>query len=198
MGAAEFSTCELYVSAARQRAIRGRRLPGERAGSAKPWPRPRAPLSFASPETRWPRDGVTVMEEADDRDGGAHWARKVGLTAAVLLSLAACPALADDPLSVILARRTPAADEHAQPRGPGRRLFREEHLRVATRLTDHGDPDPAKLRRGQSDICPEPIEPMLEHFDDGVRMKMFLSSADSFHRGHRRARRQSGERPWPI
>ena len=110
----------------------------------------------------------------------ARWARKVGLTAAVLLSLAACPALADDPLSVILARRTPPLMNALNLVAQGAGFYREEHLRVTTRLTDQAIQTLRSCASGQSDICPMPIEPMLEHFDDGVRMKMFLSSADTF------------------
>lgn len=111
---------------------------------------------------------------AGRRMGGAVF----GILALFLLG--ARPALADDNLSVILARKTPPMMNALNMVAQGAGFYREEHLRITTRLTDEAIQTLRSCSAGQSDICPMPIEPMLEHYDDGVRMKMFLSSADTF------------------
>ncbi|HVY33912.1 MAG TPA: ABC transporter substrate-binding protein [Caulobacteraceae bacterium] len=105
--------------------------------------------------------------------------RAVLVAIAVLLS-AAGPALADDALSVIIAQKTPPLMNALNLVAQGAGFYREEHLQVTTRFTDEAIKTLMSCTRGESDICPMPIEPMLEHYDDGVRMKMFISSADTF------------------
>lgn len=110
----------------------------------------------------------------------SSWLRKAGLLAAGLLLLATRPALADDALSVILAKRTPPLMNALNLVAEGAGFYREEGLRVTTRLTDEAIETLTSCASAQSDICPMPIEPMLEHYDDGMRMRMFLSSAQTF------------------
>ncbi len=107
--------------------------------------------------------------------------RDVALTAAAMLMLAAGPALADDALSVTLAKRLPPLMNALNLVAEGAGFYREEHLQVTTRFIDQSIQTLSSCSSGQSDICPEPIEPLLEHYDDGVRLKMFLSSASAFH-----------------
>ncbi len=110
----------------------------------------------------------------------AHRTRNAVLGVLALLTLGAGPALADDALSVILAKKTPPLMNALNLVAQGAGFYREEHLQITTRLTDEAIQTLRSCASGQSDICPMPIEPMLEHYDDGVRMKMFLSSADTF------------------
>lgn len=110
-----------------------------------------------------------------------HRIRDLALVAAALLALTARPALADDALTFTLAKNLPPLMNTLNLVAEGAGLYREERLRVTTRFTDQSIQTLGSCTSGQSDICPEPIEPLLEHYDDGVRLKMFLTSTDSFH-----------------
>lgn len=106
--------------------------------------------------------------------------RRAVLAAVAVLLSAAGPALADDALSVIIAKKTPPLMNALNLVAQGAGFYREEHLQITTRFTDEAIQTLMSCTSGASDICPMPIEPMLEHYDDGVRMKMFISSADTF------------------
>ncbi|HWA22037.1 MAG TPA: ABC transporter substrate-binding protein, partial [Caulobacterales bacterium] len=106
-----------------------------------------------------------------------RWIAGVGFLAA----LAAGPAFADDtPLSVILGKRTPALLNTLNLVAEGAGFYKEERLRVTTTLID--DPIQALkiCARGEGDICPTAIEPMVSRYDEGVRMRMFLASSSKF------------------
>lgn len=107
-----------------------------------------------------------------------QFARWVLAAAAILLT--AHPARADDALSVILAKRTPPLMNALNLVAEGAGFYREERLQVTTRLTDEAIQTLESCAAGRGDVCPMPIEPMFEHYADGMRMRMFLSSARTF------------------
>jgi ABC-type nitrate/sulfonate/bicarbonate transport system substrate-binding protein len=107
--------------------------------------------------------------------------RNFGLSLVVALVLAAAPALADDtPLSVILGVRTPPLMNTLNLVAEGAGFYKEEGLRVTTRLVDSPIEALRICQRGEGDICPAAIEPLVDHYDDGIRMKLFLSRASKF------------------
>lgn len=110
-----------------------------------------------------------------------RWVEPAILVALAMLALTPRPALADDALTFTLAKNLPPLMNTLNLVAQGAGFYREEHLQVATRFTDRSIQTLGSCASGQSDICPEPIEPLLEHYDDGVRLKMFLTSTDSFH-----------------
>lgn len=112
---------------------------------------------------------------------GTRRLRTVGLAAMAVMALTARPALADDALTFTLAKNLPPMMNTLNLVAQGAGFYRQEHLQVTTRFTDQSIQTLGSCTSGQSDICPEPIEPLLEHYDDGVRLKMFLTSTDTFH-----------------
>ncbi|HWA20807.1 MAG TPA: ABC transporter substrate-binding protein [Caulobacterales bacterium] len=107
--------------------------------------------------------------------------RNFGLGIAAALVLTGGAAFAEEtPLSVILGIKTPPLMNTLNLVAEGAGFYKEERLRVTTRLVDSPIEALRMCQRGEGDICPAAIEPLVDHYDDGIRMKMFLSRASKF------------------
>jgi NitT/TauT family transport system substrate-binding protein len=102
----------------------------------------------------------------------------LGVLAALLL--VAAPASAQEALSVILGKHTPPLMNTLNLVAEGAGFYKEEGLDVTTTLVDSSTLALMICARGQGDICPAAIEPLVDHYDEGVRMKMFLGRESKF------------------
>jgi len=96
------------------------------------------------------------------------------------LLLAGQPARADDSLSVVLGAKTPALMNALNLIAQGAGFYRDEHLSVSKILVDGALEAAQTCSSGKGDICPIGVEPLLANYDDGIRLKLFLSRASKF------------------
>lgn len=106
--------------------------------------------------------------------------RTLCLAAVAALMLAAGPAFAEDALSVILGVRTPPLMNTINLVAEGAGFYKEEGLKVATTFVDSPIEALRMCSRGQGDICPAAIEPLVDHYNENLHLKLFLSRASKF------------------
>ena len=106
--------------------------------------------------------------------------RNTAACALALMTLAVGPAFALDKLSLILGQHTPPLMNTLNLVAEGAGLYKEEGLDVVTTLVDNSTLALMTCASGKGDICPAAIEPLVNHYDEGVRMKMFLSRESKF------------------
>ena len=106
--------------------------------------------------------------------------RKLCLGALAALMLTAGPAFAEDALSVILGVRTPPLMNTINLVAEGAGFYKEEGLKVTTTFVDSPIEALRMCSRGQGDICPAAIEPLIDHYGEKLNLKLFLSRASKF------------------
>jgi NitT/TauT family transport system substrate-binding protein len=106
--------------------------------------------------------------------------RRAALGTCAVLLLALRPALADDPLSVILGDKTPPLMNSLNLIAQGAGFYRDEHLNVTTILVDGTDKVMDACTSGTADICPIGIEAAITAYGQGKQLKMFLTRASKF------------------
>ena len=106
--------------------------------------------------------------------------RYAALGACTLLLLALRPALADDPLSVILGDSTPPLMNSLNLIAQGAGFYHDEHLLVTTVLVNGTDKVMDACTSGTADICPIGIEAAITAYGQGKQLKMFLTRASKF------------------
>ena len=109
-----------------------------------------------------------------------RWSRRFALGSCALLLLALRPALADDPLSVILGDKTPPLMNSLNLIAQGAGFYRDEHLQVTTILVDGTDKVMDACTSVSADICPIGIEAAITAYGQGKQLKMFLTRASKF------------------
>ncbi|MES1265393.1 MAG: ABC transporter substrate-binding protein [Variovorax sp.] len=106
--------------------------------------------------------------------------RRILIGTCALLLLAPRTALADDNLSLVLAKRTPTLMNTLNLVADGAGFYKDEHLTIS-RITVAGALEAAQTcASGTGDICPIGIEPLITNYPDGIHLKMFLSRASRF------------------
>lgn len=106
--------------------------------------------------------------------------RNAGLCGLMLLALAAGPALAAESLTVVLGVTTPPLMNTLNLIAEGAGFYKEEGLRVTTRLVPEAVQALKICASGEADVCPTAVEPVVDHYDEGVRVRMFLSRASKY------------------
>ena len=106
--------------------------------------------------------------------------RIAGLCGLFVLALAVGPARAAESLSLVLGATTPPLMNTLNVIAEGAGFYKEEGLQVATRLVPEAVQALKICASGEADVCPTPVEPVVDHYDEGVRVTMFLSRASKY------------------
>jgi NitT/TauT family transport system substrate-binding protein len=99
---------------------------------------------------------------------------------ACALLLSVRPVRADETLSVVLSRTTPALMNALNLIAEGAGFYKDEHLTVSKILVNGALEATQTCSSGKGDICPIGIEPLLTNYSDGIRLKLFLARASKF------------------
>jgi NitT/TauT family transport system substrate-binding protein len=106
--------------------------------------------------------------------------RNAGFVACAMLLPVGRPALADDALSVVRDAKTPPLMNALNLIAEGAGFYKNEHLKVSNILSN-GALDALRIcARGDGDICPVGIEPLVLRYDEGIHLKLFLARASKF------------------
>jgi NitT/TauT family transport system substrate-binding protein len=97
-----------------------------------------------------------------------------------VILLSAAPVWADDALSVVLGAKTPALMNALNLVAEGAGFYRDENLTVSKILVSGALEAIQTCSSGKGDICPIGIEPLITNYNDGIRLKMFLSRSSKF------------------
>jgi NitT/TauT family transport system substrate-binding protein len=88
--------------------------------------------------------------------------------------------MADDALSVVKDPATPPLMNALNLIAEGAGFYKDEHLNVTT-VASNGSLGAVQMcTEGKGDICPVGIEPLVTRYDEGIRLKMFLTRASKF------------------
>jgi NitT/TauT family transport system substrate-binding protein len=98
----------------------------------------------------------------------------------VLAANAPRPARADDALSVVLGATTPALMDTLDLVAEGAGFYRREHLIVSKHFVPSAAAAVATCSGTPGTICPIGIEPVLTGYEQGMRLKMFMTRSAHF------------------
>lgn len=106
--------------------------------------------------------------------------RLAGISVCAILLFAGRPAMADDALSVVKDPNTPPLMNALNLIAEGAGFYRDERLKVTTVASDGSLGAIQMCSDGRGDICPVGIEPLVTRYDEGIRLRMFLTRASKF------------------